>query len=54
MTLVLTAIMLKFFHRIDEFPFYENLGIKQNRLILTVLGFDLVLFVIILKLIDLL
>lgn len=52
-TLVLTAILLKFFYRIDEFPFYENLGIKQNHLILTVLGFDLILYVILLKLIDL-
>jgi hypothetical protein len=51
-TLILTAVLLKFFQRIDEFPFYENLGIGQNRLILTVLGFDLALFVITLKLID--
>lgn len=54
LTLILTAVMLKFFHRINEFPFYENLGIRQNRLILMVIGFDLALFVITLKLIDLL
>ena len=54
LTLILTAILLKFFYKIDEFPFYENLGIRQNRLILIVLGFDLALFVILLKLIDLL
>ncbi|RYU97415.1 hypothetical protein [Emticicia agri] len=54
MTLILTAILLKFFYRIDEFPFYENLGIKPNHLILTVLGFDLTLFVILLNLTDLL
>ncbi len=53
-TVILTAILLKFFYRIDEFPFYENLGIKQNHLILTVIGFDLTLFVVLLKLIDLL
>ncbi|RFS17633.1 hypothetical protein D0T08_07660 [Emticicia sp. C21] len=54
MTLVLTTIFLKFFYRIDEFPFYENLGIKQNHLILIIIGFDLSLFGILLKLIDLL
>ncbi|GAB3525344.1 hypothetical protein [Emticicia fontis] len=54
LTLVLTAILLKFLYRIDEFPFYENLGIKPNQLILIVLGFDLMLFIILLKLIDLL
>lgn len=53
-TLVLTAIMLKFYHRVDELPFYENLGIKQNRLILLILGFDFVIFIISLKLLDLL
>lgn len=54
MTLILTAILLKFYYRIDESPFYENLGIKQNRLILAVLSFDLVLFVIALNVIILL
>lgn len=54
LTLILTAIMLKFYHRVDEFPFYENLGIKQNRLILLILGFDFAIFIITLNLLDLL
>ncbi|MFD2521019.1 hypothetical protein ACFSR2_09005 [Emticicia soli] len=54
LTLILTAIMLKFYHRVDEFPFYENLGIKQNRLIVLMLGFDFAIFIIILNLLDLL
>lgn len=54
LTLLLTAIMLKFYHRVAEFPFYENLGIKQNRLILLILGFDFLIFILTLNLIDLL
>ena len=44
-TLVLTAILLKFYYKTDEFPFYENLGIRQNLLVLLTLIFDWLVFV---------
>jgi hypothetical protein len=43
-TLVLTAILLKFYYKTDAFLFYENLGIRQNQLILFTLILDWVVF----------
>ena len=44
-TLVLTAILLKFYYKTDEVPFFENLGIRKNRLVLITLVFDWFIFV---------
>lgn len=49
-TLILTAILLKVYYKTDEFAFYENLGISQNRLILLTLILDSMIFIIALKL----
>jgi len=51
-TLLLTGVMLKVYHRVEQFPFYENLGIKPLALITQTLLFDFFVFILLLILIN--